>query len=111
MPISPALSVAEGELHRYSSTGDPVSPISEPEFRGPVTDVPAMEALSQFADTYILAQGGESLFVVDQHALHERIRYERLRHDMSSWEPQSLIHPLKIELSARQRGIIENNRE
>ncbi len=111
MPISPALSVAERELHRYSSTGDPVSPISEPEFSGPVTDVPAMEALSQFADTYILAQGGESLFVVDQHALHERIRYERLRHDMTSWEPQSLIQPLKIELSARQKGIIENNRE
>ena len=111
MPISPALSVAERELHRYSRTGDPVSPISEPEFRGPVTDVPAMEALSQFADTYILAQGGESLFVVDQHALHERIRYERLRHDMTSWESQSLIHPLKIELSTRQRGIIENNRE
>lgn len=111
MPISPALSTAERELHRYSDSGDPVSPISEPELNGPVTDVPAMEPLSQFADTYILAQGGDSLFVVDQHALHERIRYERLRNDMSSWESQTLIHPLEIELTASQKGLIETNRE
>ena len=111
MPISPALSVAERSLHRYSSSGDPVSPTSEPEFTGPVTDVPAMEPLSQFADTYILAQGGDSLFVVDQHALHERIRYERLRNDMSSWESQPLIHPLEIELTPSQKGLIETNRE
>ena len=111
MPISPALSVAERALHRYSTNGDPVSPISEPEFTGPVTDVPAMEPLSQFADTYILAQGGDSLFVVDQHALHERIRYERLRNDMSSWESQPLIHPLEIDLTPSQKELIEANRE
>ena len=70
-----------------------------------------MEPLSQFADTYILAQGGESLFVVDQHALHERIRYERLRHDMTSWEAQSLIDPIIIELTVRQTEIIDSNRE
>ncbi len=110
-PISPALSIAERELHRYSSSGDPVSPLSEPEFRGPVSDVPAMEPLSQFADTYILAQGGESLFVIDQHALHERIRFERLRHDMTSWESQSLIDSLKIDLNPSQKGLIETNRE
>jgi len=110
-PISPALSIAERELHRYSSSGDPVSPLSEPEFRGPVSDVPAMEPLSQFADTYILAQGGDSLFVIDQHALHERIRFERLRHDMTSWESQSLIDSLKIDLNPSQKGLIETNRE
>ncbi|MDP6856050.1 MAG: DNA mismatch repair endonuclease MutL [Candidatus Thalassarchaeaceae archaeon] len=110
-PISPALSIAERSLHRYSGNGDPVLPTSEPEFKGPVTDVPAMEPLSQFADTYILAQGGESLFVVDQHALHERIRYERLRHDMTSWEAQSLIDPIIIELTVRQTEIIDSNRE
>ncbi len=110
-PTSPALSTAERELHRYSSTGDPISPLSEPEFSGPVTNVPAMEALSQFADTYILAQGEDSLFVIDQHALHERIRYERLRHDMTSWESQSLIHPISIELTASQKGLVEKNQE
>ena len=109
-PISPALSIGERSLHRYSKNGDPVSPLSEPEYIGPVTDVPAMEPLSQFADTYILAQGGDSLFVVDQHALHERIRYERLRNDMSSWEAQSLINPIIIELTASQRELIDSNR-
>ena len=110
-PISPALSFAERSLHRYSGNEDPVSPTSEPEYKGPVTDVPAMEPLSQFADTYILAQGGESLFVIDQHALHERIRYERLRHDMTSWEAQSLINPLIIELTVSQIELIDSNRE
>ena len=39
---------------------------------GVENDLPAMEPLSQFADSYILAQAGEELLLIDQHALHER---------------------------------------
>ena len=41
-------------------------------------------AAAQFADSYILVEADEELLLVDQHALHERIRYERLRNDQDN---------------------------
>ena len=70
-PTAPALSSAERELHRHSKAGEAVSPLDEPEIESEnevVTDVPVMEPLAQFADSYILAQGEGCLYVVDQHA-------------------------------------------
>ena len=70
-----------------------------------------MEPLAQFADSYVLAQGGDALYVVDQHALHERIRYERLRNQMTNWDSQPLIDPISLNLSPLQTSVIENMRE
>ena len=67
-----------------------------------------MEPLSQFADSYILAQAGEELLLIDQHALHERIRYERLRNDESIWTPQPRLVPSRIELSLAQEARLES---
>ena len=69
-----------------------------------------MEPLAQFADSYVLAQGGDALYVVDQHALHERIRYERLRHQMANWDAQPLIDPMPINLSPVQISVVETSR-
>ncbi|MEC7112412.1 MAG: hypothetical protein VXW72_02655, partial [Candidatus Thermoplasmatota archaeon] len=82
-PIAPALSHEERDLHRHAGCGGSVSPTAESPLVGVENDLPAMEPLSQFADSYILAQAGEELLLIDQHALHERIRYERLRNDES----------------------------
>ena len=61
-----------------------------------------MEPLAQFADSYILVQAEDELLLIDQHALHERIRYERLRNDESLWESQTKIQPVELKLDARQ---------
>ena len=42
------------------------------------------------------------LFIIDQHALYERIRYERLRQSMVDWSPQELIIPIPISLGVRE---------
>ena len=85
--IAPALSIAERELHRHA--GHDTEDIDNTEPLGPIiNDLPAMEPLAQFADSYILVQAEEELLLIDQHALHERIRYERLRHDESLWQAQ-----------------------
>ena len=67
-----------------------------------------MEPLAQFADTYILVQSGEELLLIDQHALHERIRYERLRYNESLWEPQERISPVPLDLDVRQIARLES---
>ena len=110
--IAPALSSAERDLHRWCTGEHSVSPLSEPSpLDVEVTEVPEMIPLAQFADSYILAQGADELFVIDQHALHERVRYERLRASMTSWESQELVSPILLELSASKSETLRGNME
>jgi DNA mismatch repair protein MutL len=102
-PVSSSLSSAERSLHRLSKLGDSISPINEPKPKASIIpELPVMNVLCQFSDSYILAEGNDELFIVDQHALHERIRYERLRPLMVDWSPQELIIPIPISLGARE---------
>ena len=107
-PTAPALSHAERDLHRHAGSGGSVSPTAESPLASVENDLPVMEPLSQFADSYILAQAGEELLLIDQHALHERIRYERLRNDESLWIPQPRLIPSRIELTLAQQARLES---
>ncbi|MEE3134321.1 MAG: DNA mismatch repair endonuclease MutL [Candidatus Thermoplasmatota archaeon] len=99
-PIAPALSIEERDLHRYSGRIKTISPIEEPELELiQKNNLPEMEPLCQFANTYIVVQTGKELLLVDQHALHERIRFERLRYSKQSWAPQSRLEPLILNLT------------
>ena len=109
-PISPSLSSEERKLHRFSLDGESVSPVDEPQSDAAIIpDLPKMNVLSQFSDSYILAEGDGELFIVDQHALHERIRYERLRPSMVDWSPQELINPVVISVGARELSAARSN--
>jgi len=110
--MSPALSSAERDLHRWCTGEESISPLNEPHSSPldvEVTDIPEMVPLAQFADSYVLAQGKNELFIIDQHALHERIRYQRLRNDMASWRSQSLMSPLPLSLSASKLEILRGH--
>lgn len=106
-PMAGALSSAERTLHRHSGSITPTSPSQEAPLEGILNDLPPMEPLAQFADSYILVQAGDELLIVDQHALHERIRYERLRDNGQQWDPQSRLEPLDLELDPRQDAVLE----
>ena len=58
-----------------------------------------MEPLAQFADSYIIVQSNEELLLIDQHALHERVRYERLKQSKQQWVAQNLISPIELILN------------
>lgn len=51
--------------------------------------------------TYILAEGEDGLYVIDQHTAHERIHYERIRKDIQqrSGERQVLLHPVAVRVT------------
>lgn len=62
--------------------------------------LPPLRVLGQIAQAYIIAEGPEGLYLIDQHAAHERVLYERL---MAEWAKmavtsQTLLEPLTIEL-------------
>ena len=108
-PVAPALSSAERDLHRHAGGTSNLS--NEPALEGVLNDLPDMVPLGQFAGTYMLVAAGDELLLVDQHALHERIRYERLRHDEALWEGQQRLVPIQLDLDARTGERVRAGRE
>ena len=60
------------------------------------------EIIGQIFDTYIILQNGENMFLIDQHAAHERIRYESLRRRIREGQPcaQIVLEPFVTKVSA-----------
>lgn len=64
--------------------------------------LPELEPIGQLAATYILAQGGSDLYIIDQHAAHERIRYAELcRRGAEGAATQMLAVPISLSLGPR----------
>jgi DNA mismatch repair protein MutL len=60
-----------------------------------------IHVIGQLLNSFILAQGGEDLLIIDQHIAHERIRYEQLKEQFASSriESQSLLIPETFEVT------------
>ena len=71
--------------------------------------LPALRVLGQAHNTYIIAEGPDGVYLIDQHAAHERVVFERIMVDAAAGAPQSqsLLEPLTIELNPRQQEIAE----
>lgn len=67
-----------------------------------------MEVLGQFNKGFILARHERDLFIVDQHAADEKVRFEHLR-DTTHLNPQKLLHPLDLKLNAEEVSIVTEN--
>ena len=63
--------------------------------------------------TYIILQDGEKLLLIDQHAAHERIMYEKLKRKYSQKAAmsQELLAPVVIELAYRELGFVKEEKE
>ena len=64
--------------------------------------------LAQLFNTYILATDGEILLMIDQHAAHERINYERLLAEFKATEQasQALLIPLSMEVTLQEEQVL-----
>ncbi|PCF65024.1 DNA mismatch repair protein MutL [Staphylococcus intermedius] len=77
----------------------------------PQRRVPYMEVVGQVHGTYIIAQNDEGMFLIDQHAAQERIKYEYYRDKIGEVnnENQSLLIPLTFNFSKDEQLIIEQH--
>jgi DNA mismatch repair protein MutL len=79
----------------------------------PAAALPALRVIGQFAGVYIIAEGPEGMYLIDQHAAHERVLYEKFCAARAGAVPdaQGLLEPLVLELSPGQRSLVENEAE
>lgn len=70
-----------------------------------------LQPLGQVALCYIVAQGGDNLYIVDQHAAHERILFDRLSAYADKIPAQGLLIHRALKFDAREAAFIEKNLE
>jgi len=71
----------------------------------------SLSVIGQFNASYILCQHGTDLVLIDQHAAHERVAFERLKGEFAGKEvdSQGLLFPETIELSFRESAALQEN--
>ena len=83
--------------------------VPEPE----QTALPAAPAPWRFAGevlhTYIIAEDGENVWLIDKHAAHERINFDRLKANPEPVMRQQLLAPLAVEVPGEQYAVLLEN--
>jgi DNA mismatch repair protein MutL len=69
--------------------------------------------VGQIANTYIIAEGPDGMYLIDQHAAHERVLFEKIRDQRQrrAVEIQGVLQPVPVELTVRQQELLEMQAE
>jgi DNA mismatch repair protein MutL len=113
--IDPAWDMAAGSTTTFSTPGIPALPqagdtatpsgsaqgeTSQDEM--PSGQMPILRLIGQIGATYLVAEGPDGLYLIDQHAAHERVLFERYQKQLNGPIPaQSLLEPALIQLPPR----------
>jgi DNA mismatch repair protein MutL len=73
-----------------------------------VDRLPMLRPVGQVGNLYIVAEGPEGMYLVDQHAAHERVLYERFLAAVRAATPdvQLLLDPLTVEVAPAHRSLL-----
>jgi DNA mismatch repair protein MutL len=110
----PGTAAFEAQQRRFElrQAGEREEPFQAPA-SSPVDDqrLPPLRVLGQLRLAYIIAEGPDGLYLIDQHAAHERVLYERLQaqHAGANVPSQLLLEPLALPVSpAQEEAVLEH---
>jgi len=106
--------VSEGEDQKIRISEKPEMmdvffPVVSQSIELEVTAVQPLIPIYQLKNTYIVATDGEELALIDQHAAHERILYDRLGHESRVAGQQALLIPETLDLRPEEAAILREN--
>ncbi|GFO61822.1 DNA mismatch repair protein MutL [Geomonas silvestris] len=103
----------------------PATPVAPGAYPAPPTEAPpaadaetdllgyfsSLSVIGQFNASYILCQQGTDLILIDQHAAHERVAFERLKSEFAGQQvdSQGLLFPETLELSFKEAAALMEN--
>jgi DNA mismatch repair protein MutL len=108
--VDPSWSLAHGGQSRpetqqgeLGQTAVPVPP------QAAFDNVPLLRLIGQVGATYLVAEGPDGLYLIDQHAAHERVLFEKLmaQHELKAIPSQALLTPVLVEMSASSARMLE----
>jgi DNA mismatch repair protein MutL len=95
-------------MEMYRPPGNLVEDLgAEPQPVGPVR-LPLLRVVGQVGQMYIVAEGPQGMYLLDQHAAHERVLYEQMlaEHGKRDVASQTLLEPLSLDLDPLLAGIM-----
>ena len=109
--VDPAWNFSHGDSPVSSDTQvlNGEQEINRPPVSLPGYEVPLLRLVGQIGSTYLVAEGPDGLYLIDQHAAHERVLFEKLmaQYEKKSIPSQTLMTPTTVQLTPAQASLIQ----
>ena len=108
-PVLPE--IPEKPIPSPSASG-PEAEEQEPEMEQTALEMPARiewRMVGELYNTYIIVEQGDNAFLIDKHAAHERILFEKLKANQEAISSQALLTPIPVRLSPSAAGALLEN--
>ena len=95
----------------WASPGSSDRFTSPPLAPTPEVSLPMLRVLGQLLSSYIVAEGPDGLYLIDQHAAHERVLFEKINEQRARQkiEVQGLLQPVTFEVNPQQDEVLKSH--